>query len=51
MSSNCIYIQCGKCQKTEIAYTGSIDVEQFENRSWEGEFVTTICDDCEGENK
>ena len=51
MSSHYIYVQCSQCEKVETAYTGNTDVEGFENRSWEGEFVTALCDDCEGENK
>lgn len=51
MSSHYIYAQCSQCQKVGLVYTGDTDVDGFENRSYDGEFVPAICDDCEGENK
>jgi hypothetical protein len=48
MSSHIIFIECQRCGVTDQLYTGNSDLENFQNNSFEGEFLKAICDECEG---
>jgi hypothetical protein len=52
MSTHNIFITCRMCGMTEQLYTGSADVENFQNNSYEGECLKATCDECDtmGEN-
>jgi hypothetical protein len=47
MSGSEISVRCKVCKIYGSLYTGSAEVRNFENGSWDGEVVDAICDECE----
>ena len=47
--SSCIFIHCEKCGRVEQVNTEGQGADGFNNNAWEGGFIDTLCEECEGE--